>query len=202
MNVRSSTRAVAVGVTVAAALAAALAASPATAAVDAHDDAVRDVVLTTSEGSTSAPANKTADITSFTVAHTAKKVVVKIRLRDLRDNEPFAVLQLRAAGSSERYMATWLRDQDQDERLYLAHASQMVDCPSLRAAASFEGDLLTISMNRSCLGSPKWVRVGGMMGVNGHGAYYLDFSHREGGATVQSLEAGGGVPLGAAVSKG
>lgn len=198
MNVRSSTYAVAASVTVAAALAA----SPATAAVDSHDDAVRDVVLTSGDGSTNVPANKTADITSFAVAHTAKKVVVKIRLRDLRDNEPFAVLQVRAEGSSERYMATWLRDQDQQERLYLAHEAGLVECPSLTARASFETDLLTISMNRSCLGLPRWVRVGGMTGVNGHGKYYLDFSHREGGATVQALEAGGGVPLGAAVSKG
>lgn len=198
MNVRRTTRVVAAGVTVAAALAA----SPATAAVDSHDDAVRDVVLTDGDGSRSAPANKTADITSFTVAHTAKKVVVKIRLRDLSDNEPFAVLQVRAAGSSERFMATWIREQDHDERLYLVHEATMVECASLKARASFDDDLLTISMNRSCLGSPAWVRVGGMTGVNGHGAYHLDFSHREGGATVQALEAGGGVPLGAAVRSG
>ena len=203
MNIRGTTRAVVATVV----MATAFAAPPATAAVDSHVDPARDVVFNSDDGNKNAPGNKSADITKFTVAHTAKKIVVTMRLRDLVDNEPFALLQFKAAGSSKRFIASWMRDQYQDEPveeyLYLTHGTGTVECSSLRARASFEKNRLTISMNRSCLGSPKSVRVGGMMGMNGpDGSGYLDFSHRKGGATMEALDAGSGIPLGPAVKRG
>lgn len=167
----------------------ALAAAPATAESWHAGDATRDVraydidLTSTCEDitpKTPLPHDRRRDITRLGVDHGADSVVVTVTLRDVgrRDKGTTYDVVLRTRyrlydvevypgdrGKAEADLASLraVRDPDAPEcgRVLTAHDRE---CAGLVAELSVTAKAVTLTIPRSCLGEPRWVRVGAVSG--------------------------------------
>lgn len=127
---------------------------------DARGDVMRFSMTDDGETITRDPSDKTTDITRISVNHSARKVTVTLKVRDLTRGDAmvvgrlvtpksdFSVLVVRSA---EMRMFT-LTDQDADE--------VAVRCRGKKISLDAALDRIRLTLPRTCLGSPKWVRAG------------------------------------------
>jgi hypothetical protein len=137
--------------------------SPASAAFWAHNDAVGDVVSYTwtedsgDSGPVRAPANTDTDITRFTAKHTARRVVLTMTLRDITAASGVAYYEIRTG--TRRYWAQQRlgTNREQGPAFYF---ESPVSCSGVRRSVDRTTERAMVSIPRSCLGRPRWVRVG------------------------------------------
>lgn len=162
----------------AALLAPLLLAAPAAAGTAKHADPAKDVVATTNESDTQTdPDEQFGDWTSFRVEHAGTTVRLTGAMRQLRKAD-YAYVEGR--------LNTPARDYDYE--LYLATGDVVlsspkdglpVDCTGLEARRNTRKDRVSITVPRSCLGQPDWVRVSAV----------FTWSRRvESGAIVRSVD--------------
>ena len=130
------------------------------------DDAVADVVTVgpTQEGQgdlanlVPTPDNLTVDVVRTVVRHDARRLRVRVDLRELgRERQYFAVLRVRTpTGTFEVEAEHLARRPEADLTGRVGH----VECPRLRAVSDRASSRATVTVPASCLGDPRWVRVG------------------------------------------
>jgi hypothetical protein len=130
------------------------------------EDAVADVVTVgpTEEGQgdlanlVPTPDNLTVDVVRTVVDHDARRLRVRVDLRDLgRDRQYFAVLKVRTpAGTFEVETENLGRRPEAD----LTRRGRRVECPQLRTVSDRASSRATVTVPASCLADPRWVRVG------------------------------------------
>lgn len=150
-------------------------ASPAAAQVEVDSDQRQDVtLLVTDEQSgqvTSVPAQAKprADITRFRTAHRFARVWMRTRVGEVqrtRDGQANAAVWVRGSDGHVwvvliRY---WKREYIDLTRLRRHRAPVEVHCPGLRAEALRKHNAYEVSLPRTCIGSPRWVRTGATVG--------------------------------------
>lgn len=125
-----------------------------------------------------ATANTTNDITTLVVNHTTERVVLTLRLRDLRwrgqsmtefairTNERGYVLdvdRLRTGGRTRFFLArqpTTIPEPDECGGVGLGFAD--LGCLRLTGEIAPDRDVVKVSIPRPCLSKPRWVQVGAL----------------------------------------
>ena len=163
-------------------------AGPAAAAGFEHTDPAKDVVLTGAFDIGPAPANKEADIVKVSVTHTASKVQSTTVLRDITTSKKHNfVTSLRAkVGTKVRqfdlYLQTDAGDAQGELSLYRKDGTP-VTCSGLSSKVDYVKDVVTVSVARSCIGKPSWVKAGvSAEWIPTHDDYYSDNGLEKGGA--------------------
>lgn len=137
--------------------------SPAHAETWRHPDAVSDAVSTAyvdGEVVTApAPENETADITRLDVRHEARRVLVDLHLRELRE-DALTNLSFRIRTPRASYVALLIQSPDSGTSLELQRGHRILPCSRLGLALRPRIGELQVWVARSCLGEPRWVRVG------------------------------------------
>ncbi|KRE93680.1 hypothetical protein ASG76_14715 [Nocardioides sp. Soil774] len=130
------------------------------------DDAVADVVTVgpTEEGQgdlanlVPTPDNLTADVVRTVVDHAQRRLRVRVDLRELgRDKQHFAVLSVRTPTGTFEVEADDLGHRPKAD---MTRRGRSVECPRLRAVGDRASSRVTVTIPASCLGGPRWVRVG------------------------------------------
>lgn len=128
-----------------------------------HHDARGDVFRSSMSDdavATADPADRTADITRFSVRHSARKVTLTLSLRDLRGGD--SILMSRLVTPTNEYEVSILRSADL--RAFgivdTAAQSEELKCRGKRSSYDTRRDRIRITIPRTCLGSPTWVRAG------------------------------------------
>jgi hypothetical protein len=105
-----------------------------------------------------APENLTADVVRTTVDHRLSRLRVRLDLRDLgRSRTYFAVLEVRTPdGTFEVETENLGRRLEVD----MTRRARAIECRRLRAAGDQASSRVTVTVPTSCLGDPRWVRVG------------------------------------------
>lgn len=151
---------------------------PASAGTGKHADPSGDIVATTNESETkTAPGEKFGDWTSFRVEHAGATVQIVGAMRQLR-KEDYAYVEGRL----------YTPKRDYDYELYLAtgdivisnpNSGTLEDCAGLSAKRNTRKDRISITVPRSCINNPKWVKVSSV----------FTWSRRvESGAIVRSVD--------------
>lgn len=129
----------------------------------AHRDARGDVFRSSMSDdavATADPADRTADITRFSVRHSARTVTLTLSLRDLRGGDSMLVSRL--VTPKNEYELAILRTADL--RMFslvdAAAEGDELTCRGKRASYDTRRDRIRITIPRTCLGSPTWVRAG------------------------------------------
>ena len=124
-----------------------------------HTDASRDIV-TFAGGEDDpvlavAPDRDEGDVVSTTISHTRTKVVIRLRMRTVPRGDWVATAQVRTPRSTY-YLHQVKFD---DERHFTIFADS--DGPRCTAKSSrIDRTALVLTVARSCLGNPRWIRVG------------------------------------------
>jgi hypothetical protein len=142
--------------------------SPASAADWAHEDAVGDVESytynfkkDTETGPDAEPANTDTDITRFRANHKVRRVVLETTLRDITADSGAMVYQIRTG--TRVYEAVQRLGTDRGMapafRLYRI-SGKRVRCSGVERSVDRTTEQAVVRIPRSCLGHPRWVRVG------------------------------------------
>ncbi|SDC02217.1 hypothetical protein [Nocardioides lianchengensis] len=157
-----------------------------------HRDAQGDVVRIASgdsdaDASVGVVADDATDITRFTVKHRARKVVVSVHLRDLQRGDN--ALVGRVVTPHAKYSVLIMRSSDM--RMFtLSEVSgredSAVSCRGKRQSFDIRRNTITVTIPRTCLGDPTWVRAGAafirgsLMAVEDDAAITVDDALRTG----------------------
>jgi len=145
---------------------------------DARGDVLRVAERRGKDVFTPAPARRHGDISAFKVAHRDAAVVGTVKVRRLTHHDRFfgAVLELRTGRAT--YTAVVYR-QGVGQRLKTQFDGGGRDsCAGLRYDLDYGHDTVTISVPRTCLGDPAWVRSRAVIDYFGRqgasGAFFAD----------------------------
>lgn len=105
-----------------------------------------------------APEDTATDITRFTVNHTARKVALVLRVRDLRHGDTMVSARLVTPRGAYDVLAF----RSADLRMFGVSAANGTDvpCRGKKLRLDTVRDLIRITVPRACLGGPRWVRAG------------------------------------------
>lgn len=124
-----------------------------------HADRRGDVAklsFTSQFGVKPAPRDVTTDITRVTVSHRAHRVVIRLRVRDLRQAESRSLVAVIKTPTRRHLVLV--------ESLELAFVAKRArGCEGLRKRFDYAADVITVGVPRHCLGRPAWIRVGVVM---------------------------------------
>lgn len=176
---------------VAAAALAALVAPTAPALAQSHvtHDAKRDVTHVTGdfddETMTVDPSRVEGDVTSLGVTHTRHRVYLALKYARLTrpsgDDLGFQQFSIKTS-KHRRFELVLIASPDRVRagRLFgRSNGSGRAKCGGLQTHIDYGNDLVTASIPRSCLGKPRWVRVGGGGGTFAVEEQGDDFSYSE-----------------------
>ena len=105
-----------------------------------------------------APENTTTDVLRTVVDHSASRVRVTIRLRELGSGRSYyGVLQVRTPDGTYEVEAERL---GRDPKLDMTHRNGAVDCARLRASSDRARARVVVTIPTACLASPRWVQMG------------------------------------------
>lgn len=152
-------------VLVTAALAVALTPTSAFANRYTHTDATGDVLSAPATSSdiptTKEQARTNGDVSWSTVAHKRHRVVMKMQFRDIAWNdETNAYLFVIKTRSMKRFVTVVAADGIRGGKAIMTKPSgKHVSCRMSRTI-DYTANTVTLSVPRSCIGKPRWVRVG------------------------------------------
>jgi hypothetical protein len=167
-----------------AAVAAVASTAPAGAARLLAPDASGDVWVKGSDGVFSeAGSRANTDVVASAVRHTDRRVNASVRYDDLvRDGDRVVTpVRLRASNGTTFLLRVTAEAGDRDGTArvlrYTGKGAQTVQvaCEGLQHSVSYADDLVAVSVPRSCLGGPTWVRYGGTVrAVDDEGTVFTD----------------------------
>ncbi|MDP3891449.1 hypothetical protein, partial [Nocardioides sp.] len=151
-----------------------------------HRDAIRDVmVMTTGEDNeelTAAPDQKRGDITRTVATHRATTVTSKVTMRQLPTKRSGHGVATRIVTNERTYVVEALRlpGASKSPTLYTARG-KVIECDGLDHQRNDKLKTVSFSVPRSCMGNPRWVRIGvGVFRMNHGPKTFFDDSHRDG----------------------
>lgn len=143
---------------------------------------VRQPAEANSDEYVGAPERTVGDITKVRLRHRPHRVTVKIHTQELAEPEGedyqviFAGAHLRTTRDS--FYVYLVRDTEGRVLLFGRDGEEPRRCRGIRRDFDLERDLVRISVPRSCLERPRWVRAVGSMAYSwpggGDGDYYVD----------------------------
>lgn len=142
---------------------------PASAASWTHEDAVGDVQYYSFNDRTGKetgpdpdPANTDTDVTSFGARHAARRVVLQATLRDITEASGAIVYRIRTDAHTYEAVQRLGTDRWMAPGFELARADRErpQDCTGVRRSVDRTTEQVMVSIPRSCLGLPAWVRAG------------------------------------------
>jgi hypothetical protein len=152
-----------------------------------HQDARRDVVKATQTdaGETLRPAPRAADpdIVRVAIDHRAKVVLIRTKYAAVdRRILRIDALEIRTSAGKRFEAGSFVQQRGRWQgRTSLGTATAEVDCTGLRHRFDYEANVTTWSIPRSCIGRPRWVRVGVGMGRGSwDGPFFIDDAFRKG----------------------
>lgn len=126
------------------------------------------------------PENETTDIVSLSVDHTVGTVVVTVAVRELRRRQKFSaelnartpgpdftisVDRHKAGGRIHTFFAKEPKYVEPDECGFVGYGQVGIGCEGLSGEADATANIIRVTLPRTCLKNPGWVRVGA--GVQG-----------------------------------
>jgi hypothetical protein len=161
-------------------------------------DAKGDVVSVEfeSEAQTPAPDNANADVTKTKINHTRGAVRFRVKLRDLAGPVLTGVVA-DIKTNKRRYSLSFFRSGKRTTLELARPTGEPIKCRGKKRSANVDTDVVKFSVPRSCLGRPKWVRVGvGALEVQ-ENVVYADDALRAG-----NLKANGSLTFTARLKRG
>lgn len=144
-----------------------------------HTDPAHDVVKMKNDGSVvAAPTNKTTDIVHVTFRHTSLRVITTMRLRDYGGSwEYYGTI----GTATQQYYV--LGTDSSTFFLSKAGTERPIACSGLSVTIRPAKNTLRVSIPRTCLHRPRWVRMGLAYIVDGKGGVMFsdDGLHKGGG---------------------
>lgn len=152
-------------------------------------DATGDVIQFDNDGggnnsSMPAPDDTQADVMRSVVNHKRGRVLIRVHVRDLTTPTGGDIRELTAfIRSNKRWQtATLMKFGSNSPVVDIYGRRGNIKCRGIQKKMRAREDLLEMSIPRSCLGNPQWVRVGiGTFSGTTQGAF-VDDAHRIGGA--------------------
>ncbi|WP_154402669.1 hypothetical protein [Nocardioides speluncae] len=152
-----------------------------------RDDARRDVVraIESDAGETLQPAPRAADpdILRVAVDHRTTALLIRTKYAALdRRVVRTDALEIRTSAGKRFEALTFVHKRGQWQgRTAIGTGSAGVDCPGLRHRFDYEANVATWTIPRSCIGRPRWVRVGvGTGRGTWDGPFFIDDAFRKG----------------------
>lgn len=159
--------------------------SPALAAKHVTKDARGDAASMVFDSATGAtitplPDETGADITRTVAKHTNRRLIVKVHVREATARTaPMLVMEIRTRKG--RYEAAYIRGAGSHGFDLSTGAGKAVKCSGVKTSFSLDTDTATVSIPRSCIGSPPWVRLQVVtLGVNDTQNLIADDAQRTG----------------------
>lgn len=145
--------------------------APAHAAKYVHDDAAADQTRTTCTDPANPatctdavdPAVANGDITRVAVRHAARKVFVNTTYTDVSTSadESMQLVQVVTNSGMRRLAAIYTPANSEDASVVLIRPNgKLVRCRNMGAVRDTTANVMQVVIPRSCLGSPRWVKVG------------------------------------------
>ena len=129
-----------------------------------HRDARRDVFEFSPRGIVERPSYAAADVTRFAAHHRARAVTMRVAVRDLAPRPLFTELIADVVTPDQTYRVYVLRWKRKATRTVVVDADDAtVRCARAQGLVSAARDLVLVSIPRSCLDNPAWVRVGAVV---------------------------------------
>jgi hypothetical protein len=150
-----------------------------------HRDAVGDVVSMSmedeSEELTPAPDQKRGDVTRTVANHRAKRVTFKVKMRELPRRASMHGISTRIITKQRSYSLDIFRPGFGKDAILSTRRGKVIECEGLSHARNDKRRTVSFSVPRSCLGDPRWVRLGaGVFHISNGTKAFLDESHRDG----------------------
>jgi hypothetical protein len=172
---------------VAAAAAVPLIPSAAQADTYRHSDVAGDVVSFTgaSETPTPAPDRANGDVIASTVKHTRTKVIAQMTYRDLANADGFNGHFFRIKSNKMRRDVTVVTASGIKPQVVVTKPNGKKATCNVKRSVDYSLHTVTVTVPRSCLGNPRWVKVGMasvfMTGVGNDDTQYVDDALLSGG---------------------
>jgi hypothetical protein len=125
-------------------------------------DARGDVLLLDdTQTLTPQPAVKGIDVVKSVVKHTRKKVAVKVKMRDLGRLGATEFAELSAVMETDRkpHSAFVFKGGSGPTGFELVRGKKTIKCRGAKKKFSAAKDVVRMSLPRSCVGNPRWIRV-------------------------------------------
>lgn len=151
-----------------------------------HRDAVGDVVSLSiedeSEELTPAPDQKRGDVTRTVANHRAKRVVFKVKMRELPRRASMHGVSTRIVTKQRSYSLDIFRVPGFGKDAILStRRGKVIECEGLSHTRNDKRRTISFSVPRSCIGNPRWVRLGaGVFHMSNGTKAFVDESHRDG----------------------
>ncbi len=149
-----------------------------------HRDARRDVVRVAGRKHRRTPYDRTTDIVGTVVDHRAERLVLKVRLRRLvLADYRFVIAGIRTSDSQSYDAMLDLSRTSTGSRVLVVGDATSSTCRGTSWHLSRATGTVTMTIPRTCLGDPRWVRVGlGMVSTSkDFSTTRADDSRRRGG---------------------
>lgn len=163
-----------------------LAASPADAqrhtSHDARGDVVKNALNYPRVEAAKLPHRRLGDVTSLRATHGARRVNVAMghaRLDRDAITEGAHLFSLRTSNGPRIGIALEVTDRQVGEAQFF-RGDQQATCQGLRGRVDYAHQTVRFSVPRSCLGDPRWVRVGGSTWIITEEGYFIDDAHLDG----------------------
>jgi hypothetical protein len=122
-------------------------------------DATGDVYSLTGETPTKAT-GPDGDITSVTTIHRRREIRVKVRARHLSLDQTLLFAKVRTGPTGPAYFFNGTADIGMRIAIMVKGQEHFVVCPGIRMAFHAAQGYVMAVIPRSCLGNPRWIRVG------------------------------------------
>ncbi|MDP3891552.1 hypothetical protein [Nocardioides sp.] len=168
------------GAAVALAVTALLVPTAAHAGKSVHRDAVGDVGSFTdeSENFTTLPGQKVGDVVRSVGKHKGKRVSFSVKMRALPKTKHSHGVVTRIVTNKKTYFADAHSAPGLGSDVFLTRNGKLIDCAGMRHKRSAKRNTITLSVPRSCLGNPRWVKLGGGVYWLKGNKSFVDESHR------------------------
>lgn len=143
-----------------------------------HTDPAHDVVKTTYDGVVAAPTNKTADVVHVRFAHTSLRVTTTMRVRHYGGSWEY----YGAIRTPTREYVVFGTGSGTSKDFYLTkpESETPIPCRGFSARVRPAENSFRVSIPRTCLQRPRWVRMGLVYIVFGTSGDFFDNSLRKG----------------------
>jgi hypothetical protein len=152
----------------------------------AHRDARHDVMRIVGGGSlddlVAAPRVRDPDVIRTVVAHRRHNVVLRLKFADLqRRGAKLQLATIRTDTKTDGVYGLTLISGPGMVMVFLDNTEGPARCYGLGYRISYHRNLVQLSVPRSCLGNPRWIRAGqGVIGLVGKGNVYVDDGLQDG----------------------
>ncbi len=122
------------------------------------------------------------DVIRTRIAHKPHQLVIRLTFAELeRHRLRFQLAQIATSGGGQRLFIAFVVPSQDLDIVTLKGPDGRVRCPRLAQTINYRKDYLRVTIPRTCLGVPRWVKVGVGVSRWAHGHQYADDALQSGG---------------------